>query len=299
MKLFNKAELIKPDTFGCVMYDVHAQYDALASTENLTSSTEAIDLFKIWKNVTSSFGKLITSLKSNTFDAMNNIKSSELRKYIKGHKELVAFVENSTYDKLMDITIVAPTNINNNYYEVAKSIENFYDAVQLQYILDSCNKVFTSIYKDISNHNVDFKKFNSKLNGLNVDKSKKQIQKSLDAHVKLYSNKAKRDVTFKELFDNMKQFRDTKNTLLLNEKYILSIKSIELKMHNLHSLLEDMLEVAEKSEIDLDKKFIADTTKVIEFLARTADAYASVTRHLLVLEHNYCINLDSLNDALK
>ena len=292
MKLFDNS-LIHPDTFGCILYDMAKQNNSI-SNEDVEISDEAIDLFKIWKNITLSFGKLITTLQSNTF---NTIKNSELTKYVKENKATVSKIEALNYDKVMDVVLLTPNNMSDKYYDTVKFTEDFFNSVKIVDILNFYDKVFTDIYRAISKNNIDFKKFTNNLKVSNISKFNKTITKSFDKHISMYSNNGKREVPFKQLFSNMKQFKEVKKILLSDVKYVKNINDIENKMNTLHETLENMLEVAEASEIKLDKGFILAISNVVEFLAKTTDIYATVIRHNLALEHNYCINLNTLNDS--
>ena len=298
MKLFNTM-LIRPRTFGCLMRNIDEQYDAIMNNDTIEVSEEAIDLLKIWKNITNSFGDLINTLKENSFNNIKTLKNSELIKYIKENKSAIANIEKVNYDKLMDVVLLTPNNMSDKYYDAVKSTEDFFKTVDFTSILKFYDKAFTDIYRDISKKNIDFKKFIGKLKVNNIDKLSKKVKQSFDKHIGLYSNNGKREVPFKQLFENMKQFKDVKSVLLSNAQYIKDIANIESKMNNIHELLENMLEVSESIELKLDKAFIVDITKVVEFLAQTADIYSNITKHLLALEHNYCVNMTTLKNSLK
>ena len=310
MQLFNSSIKHEPKNVEAFLYQIR-QYRkdilndnihniSIEEYEGLEISEEALKLLKILRKVNDSCGQILHTFKTNIFRGFKKVKRSELRFYYDSNKSKVKSVEKINYDKLMEISVPSPTGMITEYIKPVNATTDYFRNLLLKSTLKNTIKDLTTIYKELSKETIKYDLIDSLVKKLDYSPLKNKLKSKYDIFINCYNNRANNtDRPFTELFKNMAQMKEVRETLLSNESYVLLSPEVEKDSEKIYTLLTNIEELMKLERINVSKSMVLGMVNTVEFLADYVSSYGNMVKNVMVLEHNLINDYNMIYDKVK
>ena len=251
------------------------------------SSNEGIGtgLLKIFIGVTDVFLKIGNTFKTNIFKFYKDLKRSEMRYYYESHTTMCLKAENLPITQLTSIQVPIPSGMQGTYQNACMTLQQAYEMLDilsygqgvLAALIDFRRKLTRSEdYKStlVPMTNLVNQRGNS-LNNLKSTVDKVFTQKNTPLEVK-----------FTDVYKTMKEFKDTRLSLLDMETYLANTNRLVKLVDDIDTVLADITSYLSEDK-EVDKALVNDMINIVRYMGVSFDIYGATSTKQMAVEHNH------------
>ena len=251
------------------------------------SSNEGIGtgLLKIFIGVTDVFLKIGNTFKTNIFKFYKDLKRSEMRYYYESHTTMCLKAESLPITQLTSIQVPIPSGMQGTYQNACMTLQQAYEMLDilsygqgvLAALIDFRRKLTRSEdYKStlIPMTNLVNQRGNS-LNNLKSTVDKVFTQKNTPLEVK-----------FTDVYKTMKEFKDTRLSLLDMETYLANTNRLVKLVDDIDTVLADITSYLTEDK-EVDKALVNDMINIVRYMGVSFDIYGATSTKQMAVEHNH------------
>lgn len=243
------------------------------------------------------FCRMGNSFKASITRMGYDTKRSEIKMFWDGNRGKVAQVEGSTFDKFQELTVDIPTGMNNSYLVTINELTDIYNELDLYSFASTSSKYFNDSLLEINRQTGDVPKID---NFIQVIRNRDIILKKLVTSLgKLFSNDKDHDTAiFKEVYENMQAFKNTREKLLGLQIRIDESNRLNDLVDSMEKTLTDIQACVETDD-QISKEFVQNLLEITKYMSEACSLYGETVSYQLALEHNHVLNLQACWMALK
>lgn len=251
------------------------------------SSNEGIGtgLLKIFIGVTDVFLKIGNTFKTNIFKFYKDLKRSEMRYYYESHTTMCLKAESLPITQLTSIQVPIPSGMQGTYQNACMTLQQAYEMLDilsygqgvLAALIDFRRKLTRSEdYKStlVPMTNLVNQRGNS-LNNLKSTVDKVFTQKNTPMEVK-----------FTDVYKTMKEFKDTRLSLLGMETYLANTNRLVKLVDDIDTVLADITSYLTEDK-EVDKALVNDMINIVRYMGVSFDIYGATSTKQMAVEHNH------------
>lgn len=251
------------------------------------SSNEGIGtgLLKIFIGVTDVFLKIGNTFKTNIFKFYKDLKRSEMRYYYESHTTMCLKAESLPITQLTSIQVPIPSGMQGTYQNACMTLQQAYEMLDilsygqgvLAALIDFRRKLTRS--EDYKSTLVPMTNLvNQRGNSLNTLKS------TVD---KVFTQKnTPLEVKFTDVYKTMKEFKDTRLSLLDMETYLANTNRLVKLVDDIDTVLADITSYLSEDK-EVDKALVNDMINIVRYMGVSFDIYGATSTKQMAVEHNH------------
>lgn len=253
---------------------------------NVTSSEGlGTGLLKIFIGVTDVFLKVGNTFKTNLFKFYKDLKRSEIRYYYESHTTMCLKAESVPITQVTDIQVPVPNGLKGTCQMGCMSLQQTYDMLDLQAYGEGVRAALVDFRRKLM-RSEEYKSVLIPMNNLvkQRDTMLKQLKASSD---KVFIDKqTPMEVKFMEAYKSMKEFKDTRVSLLDMEKYLAATNKMVHMIDDIDTVLADITSYMTEDQ-EVDKSLVMDLINIVKYMGVSFDIYGTTTTRQMAMEHNH------------
>lgn len=257
------------------------------SIEGLNSSIVG----RLFVSVVDTFGGLLSTFGSNLTNINKALKRSELNEFVSSNMLRTRTVDKIPYEKLIDVKIDCPANLNGTYKNAVDSLVKVYMRLNA---VSNGKMVDTSFREMLNSLNSGDVKVSKQADAIaRVMTGLVQTAKpAVDEVMSQFSGKFSAKIPFDKAFLTMDEFVGVRRTLLENEFRLQDIKPMTDTVASIAATLKSITAAVEVDKLEINGRDLNNMASVAKSIALIFDAYGMASQRQMALEHNYvlCVN---------
>ena len=274
------SDLINRDLKQLDLYHNYLRHLDVSSNEGIGTG-----LLKIFIGVTDVFLKIGNTFKTNIFKFYKDLKRSEMRYYYESHTTMCLKAESLPITQLTSIQVPIPSGMQGTYQNACMALQQAYEMLDilsygqgvLAALIDFRRKLTRSEdYKStlVPMTNLVNQRGNS-LNNLKSTVDKVFTQKNTPLEVK-----------FTDVYKTMKEFKDTRLSLLDMETYLANTNRLVKLVDDIDTVLADITSYLSEDK-EVDKALVNDMINIVRYMGVSFDIYGATSTKQMAVEHNH------------
>ena len=242
-------------------------------------------LLKIFIGVTDVFLKIGNTFKTNIFKFYKDLKRSEIRYYYESHTTMCLKAESIPITQVTNLEVPIPSGMKGTYQNACMSLEQVYTILDIQ----SYGQGVLAALIDFRRKLMRSEDYKSTLVPMtNLVKQRETSLNNLKSSVdKVFTDqKTPMNVQFMSVYKTMKEFKDTRISLLDMEQYLAATNRLVKMVDDIDTVLADITSYLTEDQ-EIDKSLVTDMINIVKYMGVSFDIYGTTTTRQMAVEHNH------------
>ena len=242
-------------------------------------------LLKIFIGVTDTFLRIGNTFKTNIFKFYKDLKRSEMRYYYESHTTMCLKAESIPITQVTNLDVPIPSGMKGTYQSACMSLEQVYTVLDIQSYGQGVLAALIDFRRKLM-RSEDYK--NTLVPMTNLVKQRETSLNSLKTSVdKVFTEqKTPMNVKFMDVYKTMKEFKDTRLSLLDMEKYLAATNKLVKLVDDIDTVLADITSYLTEDQ-EIDKALVTDMINIVKYMGVSFDIYGTTTTRQMAVEHNH------------
>lgn len=288
----------REDTYQSLMRNLDFYEKYLNSLDNNAQEGVVSSLGSMLIGLGDISARLLTTLRTNLFSFYKSYKRSEIKEFFEGHMISVKRIESVPFNTFMDMDIPVPSEMTSRYLSAIETVEELYQALDIQNTITAFNKVMIQVRKgvvrDEPNYGVDLVQL-AQFNDIKM----KKVNAAVAAHNANFAGEkgGKNSRAFKTAYASMQEFRDVRTKLISMEGHLQAVEGVLNTMQSANNTLNQVAVTLDKTN-DVQADFLKELVTSIRNMASMLDIYGTACQAQMAIEHNHVCVIESIENQM-
>ena len=288
----------KPDFSGLPTFSAITDYvdQMVDSTEFASEEALNGNVFgRAFVAIADTFVGLLNTFKTNILKCTTRLKRSEIREFTESNRLKTNTVYSLTYAQMAEVQLDVPANMVGSYMDAVDKVSKLY--VKLNAVataktaLGAFNRILSALTGDGNNVRPEITDVNTVLNGI-VAASKIAVNECQAQ----FNGKFVAKKQFKDVFVDVKEFKAVTDELLSLESRLQDVAVLAGLVGQIETVLNSIAKQldADGGKTVIDRTSLFNLGNTAKGLALIFDSYGLAATRQMALEHNHCLNINTL-----
>lgn len=290
--------LHRPDFTGLPTFNAITDYvdQVVDSTELVSEEALNGNVFgRAFVSIADTFVGLLNTFKTNILKCTTRLKRSEIREFTESNRLKTNTVYGLTYSQMADIQLDVPANMAGSFMDAVDRVSKLY--VRLNAVatakttIGSFNRILSALNTDAASIKQEIATVYASLSGV-VNASREAVRECQAQFNGSFVAKK----PFKDVFTDVKEFKAVTDELLSLESRLQDVATLAALVGQIETVLNSIAQQldADGGKTAIDRSSLLNLGNTAKGLALIFDSYGLAATRQMALEHNHCLNINTI-----